>query len=188
MLLSLGFLIGAFIVYASFLGPEYQEANTLRGTLASKTELYDTNKKILDDIQDLLARYQGSSRLQETVSMVLPAEADTGSIYHQIYVLARTAGLELKTVSVGIESISAAKAETAFLPVIGTLSATVEILGPYEGIKNFFRLLETNIRLMDLVSFGLRAPSQDKPNEFTANIAFRTYYQTENKGRSAPAR
>lgn len=201
LLLSFLFLIGAFVVYASFLKPEYASVNVLRGTFASKSNLYDEQKKIIDNIQELLAKYQGATNIQDTVSLALPNARNEDILFYQMLNLAKIANLTLDALGVsGGASLapgeSGGKASTA-LPQIGTVQVNMRVKGSYDDLKRFLQIVETNVRILDAVTINFAppgaagktsggtgtgrgtAPAPAEPaNTFTADIGIRAYYQS----------
>lgn len=170
VLLSALFLVAALAVYANFVRPEFKDVQQLRATLAAKEQLFDSQKTIIAQIQNLLAQFKGAVQLQQTANMALPPSEDTAAIFQQIQAIANSSGLVIQ--AFGLHSL-------ALNPVkLGSVSATLRLIGNYDGIKKFLRSLETNVRVMDLMSLRLEQagtkPSQDV---YAYTVVFNAYYQ-----------
>lgn len=164
--MSLFLLVMSFVVYASFLKPEYKSVNTLRGTIAAKENLLESQRAILNRVQELLAKYQGSTRIQSTVSFALPNDPNAHFLFYQLLGLVKLKSLKLDSLglsqSTPLRSGESGGEPTAALPRIGTIQASISVGGSYEDFKQFLQLLETNIRIIDVVSFAVAAETQGR--------------------------
>ena len=198
LILSLILFVLAFVVYASYLKPEYAQVNTLRGTLASKTDLYESQNKILKDVQSLLAKYQGASRIQDTVSLALPNDPNAHILFYQLLNLAKIpANLSIKSLGVNQSlPLRAGSAKSGSgLPTVGTVQTSLTIDGTYEEFKRLLQILATNIRILDVASFTIipRSETKNTPsagpvpvtpapatpdNKYTFSLSVKVYYQS----------
>lgn len=178
-LLSLGFLVGSFVVYGALLKPEYEAVNVLRGELASKDEFLREQEQVVTEVQDLIARYQGARGLGETISLALPREEETASFLHQLTAIARNANLSIQSVGFSAAPLrvsGAASGAPAARVKVATIVASVDAVGTYEALKVFLRALETNIRVMDVAE--LKADPKD-PRAIAYRIKVEAYHQTQ---------
>ena len=169
VLLSLLFLVGALAVYANFVRPEFKEVQQLRAMLAAKTQLLENQKTIIAQIQNLLDQFKGAVQLQQTVSMALPTNEDAAAIVQQINAIANANGLVVQAFGLNPLALSPTK--------LGSVRGTLRLIGAYDGIKKFLQSLETNVRVMDLVSLRLEQGSKANQDVYAYTVVFNAYYQ-----------
>lgn len=165
---SLIFIVLAFVAYSSYVKPAYEAVNQLRGTLVAKTELFESQDKIMTEAKDLLQKYQGASRLQDTVNLALPPSANSHLIFHQLLNLASISSPQLSVTGISVSEGTPLRAATtrdrkkkSILPLIGTVEASVQAAGPYEDFKKMLQYIETNARVMDVVQLSI-SPEREK--------------------------
>lgn len=170
MLLSVLFLVAALTVYANFVRPEFKDVQQLRAALAAKTQIFENQKTIISQIQNLLAQFKGTVQLQQTVNMALPPTEDAAAVFQQIQAIANASGLVIQAFGLNPLALSPTK--------LGSIRATLRLIGSYNGIKKFLQSLETNVRVMDLVSLRVEQAGT-KPNQdvYTYTVVFNSYYQ-----------
>lgn len=167
MLLSALFFVGALVIYANLISPEYQEIQQLRASREAKTQFLREQQEVISRVQAALASFQGAGRLQDTVSLALPLEANVSSLFQQIFSISQLSG-------VGIRSLGLR--ELAVDPNgLGTLQISLSLFGPYEGLKTFVRSMETNIRVMDLTQMVVQ--SDGVQNLLRYDLTINTYHQ-----------
>jgi len=179
----MAFLIGAFVMYSSFLRPAYAGVNQLRGKLDATTQLFQQQNTIISGIQDTLSKYQGRADLQETVSLALPNRDDVGFLIYQTVSIVKDANLNLTAISFNSAGASRADQEgnDNGTPSIARVIVNLELNGSYDALKEFLKKLETNIRLMDISSIDIK-PIFEKgvfQNAYSYTVSFTSYYQNE---------
>ena len=178
LLVSLGFLIATLVVYAWLLRPAYREVNTLRGDLAAKTELVETERRVVDEVSSLLAQYQTLTGPQQTISLALPNRENYAALVNQIGSLSRASGLFLESASVNILPFQDSKGSRGKnVPTVGVIQLSLTLNGPYASFKSLLTVLATNIRLMDIVSFTVNAANRPADN-YAYNLVVNAYYQS----------
>lgn len=178
LLVSLLLLVGTIIAYAWLLRPAYREVNQLRGDLASKTELLKNQRLVVDEVKNLLAQYQTLTGPQQTVSLVLPDRENYGTLVNQISSLGRAAGLFLESVSVNLiplQDVRGPKGKD--VPIVNVIQLSLTLNGSYASFKSFLGVLETNIRLLDIVSFTVNTVNRP-PDNYSYNLVVNAYYQS----------
>ncbi len=158
---TLGLLIGAMVIYSFLIRPEYAQVNELRGILIAKTNLLSEQQSIISQVEGLLSQYQNSARIQEAVSLSLPLKENMSSILGQLQALAQANNLPIEVF--GVQNLPITKTG------LGVLQISLKVSGPYENFKSFLQGVETNIRVMDLVSL--------KVEKLNYNVVLNTYYQ-----------
>lgn len=169
LFLSVILLIAALAVYAKFIRAEYRTVRDLRASLAAKSNLLASQKIMISQVENLIAQYKGAVRLQETVSLALPDQAAAASVLQQINAISRVSGLLPQSITLN---------ELAIKPgALGTVEVNLKLIGSYEGVKNFLRSLETNVRVMDLKKLSIAPAGKPKENLYSYSVVLDTYYQ-----------
>jgi Tfp pilus assembly protein PilO len=181
LVISLLFLLGTVMVYSIFIRPEYDIVNELRGTLVSKSNLLAEQKAIINQVQQLLSEYKNSARVQEAVSLSLPRTEEVASVFAQLQALAQANNLFIEIF--GVQSLPpkqtiSSRGELAVVKDVGIVQVNLKISGGYEDLKSFLRGMETNIRVMDLISLRLEKSGRS-PDVYGYGLVVNTYYQTE---------
>jgi Tfp pilus assembly protein PilO len=180
LLVSFLMLVGAFYVYGSLLKPEYESINQLRGQLVAKQDFFNQQKQILDNIRDVLTKYQGVAALQDTVSLALPNEQQIPALFAQTSAIARATGITLNSMSLTARpprdnQPTLGSAQEFPVIRIGTIKVDLNLSGSYEAFKNFMRTIETNIRIMDVEQFDIAPSKTREADQFS--VTLNTYYQ-----------
>lgn len=180
--LSIVFLIAAFVIYASFLRPEYMAVNVLRGELATKSGFVEQQEAILMQVKDLVSRYESARALEESISLALPREEATASLLNQVVTNARDARLSIGAVTFAAaplkvtSGVAQGGAPKRFSTKVGTLAMTIDAVGSYESMKSFLQAIERNIRVMDV---GELRANPKNPNAIEYRMKINTYYQVQ---------
>lgn len=176
MVLAAALVVGGFIVFATLVSPAYQDIQQLRGDLSAKSELFQTQSQQFTQVQNLIAQYQGVTRLQETLSLALPQREEVAEVVNQINALAQASGILVNSAGLDIQPI---KKETRPVLVRGLGSArlSLKLIGSYAAFKNFLQSLETNIRLMDLVDLKITPAGKPSEDIHFYTLTVDTYYQ-----------
>lgn len=180
LLLSSAFLVGALIIYAVFIRPEYETIFRLRGELVSKTNLLQKQQQVMTQVQNLIIQSKGAEKLSESLLLALPAEPDVASVLSQINALSQLSGLAVQSIGLSHLSIKSLSGKPSFAQGLGTLRLDLRLIGNYGGLKKFLQALETNIRLMDIKALRLEAASKSPTEDlFNYLLTVDTYYQTK---------
>lgn len=167
--------IASLFVYNSSIRPAYSEVSALRTEVANRTDIINTNKASVQQVQKLLSEYQNAASIQETTSLVLPLEQNLYQEINQFNGLARISGLSLDNLSVKELAIKPSS-QPNLVSGIGTLRFTVHLTGTYAGLKSFLQMAETNINLMNLVNLKIEPTRSASVFSFTIDVD--TYYQS----------
>ncbi|MDP2695667.1 MAG: type 4a pilus biogenesis protein PilO [bacterium] len=161
LLASAVLLIGALVFYANFIKSEYDDVQRLRGNLEAKKELFEKQRDIIERVKMLLETYKGSTRLQETISLALPAYEDTASLFQQVFAITQSSGLRMQSFNLSKTPPRGDK--------LGLIKLNLTFRGSYSALKSLTQSLETNIRVMDISSLDIRGDLY--------NLSIDTYYQ-----------
>lgn len=181
LLFSILVFVGALFVYTTFVVPEYERVNLMRGEAQAKQQTLDEQRVILDKVSSLLTRYQSIPKLGEVVSVALPAGEDVAGAFQQIYTIAAASGVSIQQFSVntgiGLGGASDKEGGQA-VRSIGTAQINLYLSGTYENFKSFVEAVERNMRIMDVVNIKVQPASRTSTNIFLFNLTINTYYQS----------
>ena len=179
LLASLGVLAVAIFVYTLLLSPAYARVNVLRGDLSSYREVFEDQKKVSDQVRNLLTEYQSLSSLRDTIARAIPGKEDYPGFVSQLSGLANAAQLRLDSIAMNSLPGGAGQSRAAAndLPVPGILQITLAATGSYQSLKDFLSSVEKNIRIMDLVSLDVSQAAGGGQN-LSYNIILNGYYQS----------
>ena len=178
---SAAFLVAAMMIYSLFIRPEYELVNELRGMFIAKSNLLTEQQSIISQVQSLLAQYQGSASIQRAVSLALPTKEEAAGIFSQLQALAQANDLTIEVFglqSQPTKSVNNSRGAINVVKDLGVLQASLKVSGGYDNFKNFLQGVETNIRVMDLISLKMEKVNRANGNFFIYNLVLNTYYQT----------
>ncbi len=176
LFISAVLLVGASVVYATFVRPTYAEVTTLRGELIAKQKTFEEKQAAVGKVESLIRQYQGAGKLEDVISMSLPQDAEVSSVFNQLQAIAGTNGLSVQVFNV--EQLPLREmAEKSLVRPVGTLRLSLRLTGGYEPFKGFVRGLETNIRVMDASS--VKVESLGKGDAYAFTLTVDTYYQAK---------
>ncbi len=182
LLFSAVFIVGAIFVYSSFVIPEYEAVNLMRGEYANKQAALDQQRNILANVQSILSKYQSIPQLNEVISLALPADDDVASAFEQLYAIASDSGLTIQqfsaNTSIALKSAptKASKTQVSLKPV-GTAQISMTLAGSYASIKQFVQTIEKNIRIMNLVSLHVQSAGRPGQDLYLYNVVINAFYQ-----------
>lgn len=178
-------LILAFIAVIVFLDlPEFQEVLSLRKEVKEQKEIFSEKQILLAKIGKLTEDYEGNEEDLKRVNYILPSGQDIPNLIVQLESLSFEAGLVLEALEFFVgeeETISKAKearvAEGKTPKDYQTLTVNLKLIGDYLAFKNFLKLVEENIRLMDVGSIDFSTQTEEMFQLFNFNLNLNTYYQ-----------
>lgn len=176
LLVSAAFIIGAFAVYGMLIKPAYDEATLLRGTMLSKQAVFEKKQQAVQKVEGLIKQYQGSGELQDVISLSLPHGEEISSVFNQLQAIAAANGMAIQVFNVQVLPIKPAREGSLTRP-LGTLRLSLRLAGGYESFKNFIRGLETNIRVMDVVTMKIESAAASRQDVFAYTVVADAYYQ-----------
>ena len=176
LLLAAGCVAAAAVVYGVVFVPAYREINTLRGTVSAREDALAAQREIIREAQILIAEYENLQALEETVSLALPRGERLAPAVSHLAAIARMSGVRIEALSVRPRPLRA-PSQNAARKNIGTLEIHMKAEGSYEGLRAFFAMLETNVRVMDLETLSLNRTGAAAQNLLTGNAVVTTYYQ-----------
>lgn len=174
LLLSLGFIILALIIYALLIRPAYDEILVLRGKLSGKQKLFSDQEEAIRKVQDLNEQYKGARPVREAINFSLPTDQELSGVFNQLFAIARKNNVYIEVFGVQPLAIKPTR-EKSLIKGLGTLRLNLRLTGSYDSLKVFIADLETNIRIMDINS--LKVDQTAVQNVLIYNLLVDTYYQ-----------
>jgi len=184
--LSIVFLIGAVIIYSTLIRSEIKIIDEKRAEVASKTVLYDNQKNAVNQVSELISKYslktdKGMAKLQEIVSLAMPAGENIIGALRQIEAIGKSSGVDIKSLNFSV-SAPKSKTKSSFTKKMGTLNISISADGSYGILKNFLQLLETSLRVANVKTFmfrpGIPVPGSRAPTPSdNLSVMVEMYYQ-----------
>lgn len=174
ILLSGIFLISLIFVATTLIRPEFENAMKKRAKLFAKENLFENQKNAVAQVQQLIQEFQEFSQLQETVSLAVPLSVETTQLLNQLEAIATASGVEIRT----FETLPQEAFEPSSQPLVrrlGSMKINMVVDGPYEGIKNFMKFLETNVRIFNIQN--MVAVSKQNGEFIELTLTVETYFQ-----------
>lgn len=187
MVVSLIFLVGAFVLFFYFVQPAYQDMLDLKSQLGNLEVLRAEQEVIFKNLQGLISTYNESQEVREIVSLALPLNPSVAEFVAQINGLAINNNLTAQFYSISpiLEPVISEedrrqegkeKSITNVKPV-NTISFSARLSGSYSDFKNFLKQLETNVRVFDIKTISIQPASQENSDLYFYDLTVETYYQ-----------
>jgi len=173
------FFVVTLVVYGSFIRPEMTAIDGERSEVASKEQLFTTQKAAVGQVQSLISEFQNNAALQNTVSMVIPDNPDVTDALNQMNAIATNNQVQITSLSVKPNEL--AVSSQPLVKGLGVLSMDVKATGSYQGLKGFLQSLETNIRLANIDTIQFESPANGPQSSlpvYQTEVTVDIYYQT----------
>ena len=181
-------LLLVFVAILVFLDlPKFQNILDLRREVETEKERFSEKQLLLAKIEKLEKKYQEAEESLEKVNYILPSSQDIPNLIVQLEALVLEGGVALESIQFSeAKEVVQSRAERAHTTIKETSSVDYRIIsidlslrGSYSAFKNFLKLVEENIRLMDINSINLSSESSEETEIpiFNLSIKINTYYQ-----------
>jgi len=185
---GLFFLVGAILIYVSFLKPAYDDIQQVKSEQMSRSNLIKDQQAAIKKVQDLIKTYQGQGQLQDTISAILPNDQDIPVVIAQMNGLIQNTGMISKSFSVTAAGLGIAPnaTSTSLISNLVPIQVQARFSGTYEDFKNFLTKLETNIRIFDVKNISVSPVASNQPGQpsqiqgrptYNFDLGATTYYQ-----------
>ena len=123
--------IAALAVYTLLVAPEYGRVNVMRGEFAARANIFAEKSAIISRVRDLVAQYQGTARIQDTISLTLPREENSAAITQQLSGIAGATGVIIQSMSLQSQALRPSRANGASEEVkaVGVSEISLRLLG-----------------------------------------------------------
>ncbi|HEY4499936.1 MAG TPA: type 4a pilus biogenesis protein PilO [Candidatus Paceibacterota bacterium] len=179
LLLTGALIIGAFVVYASLIRPEYAAIQEKRAILKEKTDMYNRQSAAITQLEQLEQSRQRQQQQQAQLASALPSRENVAEVVGQLQAIAQATGVTIQGVGLEYLPIRQNADEAGIIKGIGGLRLNVKLFSPYESFKKFLESLETNIRIMDLTNAHTEHAGRPEQNLFIHTLTVDTYYQAQ---------
>jgi Tfp pilus assembly protein PilO len=177
----MGLLIATLAVYSLLLRPTYTEVNQLRGTYSASANAFIEQRKVIDKVRKLIAQYQGTTKIQDTIALTLPGDQSVASLIGQLRAIASASGLTIQ--SINVQTVGAlkpvAQSSEKGVRAVGTVQASMAMVGSYEALKTFVGGIESNIRLMDIAEWRAEPVAKGNGSVLSFSMVIHAYFQGE---------
>ncbi len=170
-------MIVALMIYSILVRPEYDTVQQQRAQLASKRSLLADQVEAITKIERLITQQQSSyADFDMSLSNILPPKERVADIMNQLSAIAQNSGATIQLANLEYLPIKPAQGGPS-TKGLGSLRISLKLFSPYEGFKQFVGMLETNMRMMDLVSAKSEPAGRSDQNLYIYNLVVDTYYQ-----------
>ena len=191
-------MVGAVVLYFQFVQPAYDKVQGIKAKRQSEEAFLRSEEDLIKQVKDLISAYQGQEKIRQAVSIALPMKEDVAGAITQISGIATQSALSITSIDVsavapqtkkkaasGASGASPAQGnfQSTLQKPMGSISFRVSLMGGYENLKSFIKLLETNLLIFDVKSISLKPSVQTSNSKIVVQDAFEyevlvtTYYQ-----------
>ncbi|MFA5386347.1 MAG: type 4a pilus biogenesis protein PilO [Candidatus Paceibacterota bacterium] len=174
--MSAVFIIGALVVFTSFIRPAYKTIAEKRAEVSSREKTIKEAQITFDQVQEMLSSYKNLGELQNKISLTLPQDQALASALYQLTNLASNNGVNIETVTVSEPPVVPAGEENTLMKGIGTVRFTLKAVGSYGALNDLLSKIETNVRIFDLSALKVERVNEKTSNSFNFDIGVDTYY------------
>jgi len=170
--------IGTVVVYANLIQPAAVEVGAQRQLVFSKSAMFASQYTAVDRVRELIIKFQGTAKLQDTMDLVMPLTAQTTELLNQIQAIARSSQVSLESFSLSFLPFESGR--SSLVRRLGVLQVGLSVSGSYASVQSFFRALERNVRLLSMERLDIRVVGgvRDVPSDiFIGDATVRAYYQ-----------
>lgn len=156
-------------VYTNMIRPAYDNIQQLRGELQAKEQLFDEQRMILARMRQILTQLEDEDEFRARVAAAFPPEENAAALLAQVSAMSAASGANLLSFNVRPASEVGNN--------LGVLQMNARFAGPYRSLQNVLRLLETNIRVIDLDQLRVQPLGTADQDLYTYTLVAETYYQ-----------
>ena len=157
ILLSAFFLMATLVVYGSLIQPEITASSALQSVVASKINLYNSQKAAVAQVASLISQFKSAAKLQETVGLAVPIGPNTTQALNQWQAISVANQVNLQSLDIQSDKISKQKVVAqSLVKKLQNIPTKVSATGGYGALKQFLNSIETNARVMNVTSFTFR--------------------------------
>ena len=146
-LLSAGLAALGIIIIPLLVLPQYSLIGLTKEAIETRQAGLDKKKALMEKIEDLKKKTQERKNDMDKLATIIPQTKKTQDIVVNLEEMARETGITVKTVKT-------AKVSTRGQD-FGTLQVEVSASGQYKSLFEFIKLMEKNLRVLDLQEFTL---------------------------------
>ncbi len=171
---SLALIAGALYIYASWISPEFNEIQKMRGEKQALNNVLSDYEAIMQKKISVIARYRDLTGVQEVFSKVMPATQEKPSFLNQLYGLASLNGVLISAIDFSELPLQIRAGDSLVRPY-GTIQATIRGNSTYDNLKKYLGALQANVRIMNITAVNITDGFKDSPM-LSYTITVETYY------------
>lgn len=183
LLVALGSLVAAIVIFFSFIVPLYSDIEKTRAEEAARRVLLADQQKIVNQVKTLVTSYQEGSRVKDIVSSALPLDPNVADALLQINGIAQINSVSIRSLVVSTSvAPPASRNEVKKESLVKDFSSfTIRIDGSssYEDFKAFLRNLETNIRIFNVKNITFQPLATATQNSYSYSVTVTAYHQNQ---------
>ena len=173
---SMTFIVGTIFVYSEFIRGAYTDIQVLRAKRDGALKKLAETREAISSIQQLTQRYESLAQLKDNFSLMLPEEDDIPTAINQLETLAAQETVTIASLTVEYVHPKKDPLRTSILRPFHTVRIDMRLVGSYDNVKEFLKAVQTNTRIMDVVSFKINGNGASK-DTLEYSVVVQTYYQ-----------
>jgi Tfp pilus assembly protein PilO len=177
LLITIALAGAGIFVLQNYVRPDLAEVQNIRSEQAVVADAISNAREVIRKRDELLGRYNSISSADiDKIRKFLPAGSAITELLIDVDELADSAGVHVQ--SIGFQE-SVASAED--MPSdMSALQLSLTVTGQYDDFRSFITLLESNLRLIDVITISLNGGGRSGNNgadEISFNLELQAYYQ-----------
>ena len=160
---------GGLVLFYIVILPAWLSAGVLSDQIENQRLALDKKQKLVDKVADLKEKVTGKRNEINRLASILPQDKELQSVVVNLEDIAKTSGIQIKTLKtglVGLEGVS-----------FKTIQAEVAASGQYSAVVDFIKSLEKNLRIFDLQQVVVSLDDSSViPGNLNLEIKFNTYF------------
>lgn len=181
LVLSLLMIGGIIAGFAFFIVPQYSKVQDLRGKQADYEQILTNARKLQEERNKLVEKYNSFSPEDlQKLAVLAPESPDNVKLILQLDTMARANSLILQNVKIEEAQVETAsrsqQATTAVNPDLGTLGMNFTVVGRYLDFTEFIRSLETSMRIVDIQKIAFATNDAQVSDNMQYSVALRAYW------------
>lgn len=178
-------LLAALITYLNFTSPSYQAAQDIKSQMLSRSNLVETQKAAIAQVEKLINQSAAEDQLKQVVALALPPSKDESDVIHQLNTLGTVNHLSIQSmvaVSQTREPPASVARATSTIDLVkpqSTVGVQVRLAGSYEDFKTFLKNIETNVRIFDVKTISIDPLGKPNQDTYSFDLTVATYYQAQ---------
>ena len=182
ILFSVFFLIATLVVYTNLIQPEIDSASSLQSLVASKNNAYQVQKNAVAQVSKLIGQFQNASALQQSLSLAMPVGPGVTDALNQWYTISENSQASVQSLDIKVNNALSSASSQPLAKKMGTIVVNLNVVGTYDSIKQFLNSLESNTRVINVISFDLKPVGQTQSSSsgsaiYSLQLTVDTFYQ-----------
>ncbi|MCX6788683.1 MAG: type 4a pilus biogenesis protein PilO [Candidatus Jorgensenbacteria bacterium] len=170
------FFIATIVVYASLIKPKMDSMVIMRASVVEKENFLEKQKQATTAANEAVTKMNSAKTAKDTMSLAIPVGPGMTQALSQIDSMAVASKVSVDSFTI-TPATPEASAE-ALVKRLGKLDINMTVSGNYDSAKGFLKLLETNIRVVNVKSFEfIPGTGQQDAAPYSLKIVAEMFYQ-----------